>query len=235
VLLIRSFLEETYYQTTNPGKYIFKDFQCQHTAESLRHASRARIDYKLIESLIEPRSCVLDVGCGDGELLARLIEDKNITAKSVELDQELVIHCIRRGLSTIHRDIERGLGQYADGSFDYAILSQTLQTVKEPEKVFAELLRVAKKVIVSFPNFAHWRCRAQLFFGGNAPVTKQLPFEWCNTPNIHCLSLKDFERFCKRLAIRVEKKVPLIKRRLSPVRFAPNLLAEQVIYVTSKE
>ena len=234
-LLIGSFLEATYYQATNPGKYIFKDFQCQHTAESLKHATRARIDYELIESLIEPRSCVLDVGCGDGELLARLIADKNITAKSVELDQELVIHCIRRGLSTIHRDIEQGLGQYANDSFDYAILSQTLQTVKEPEKVFAELLRVAKKVIVSFPNFAHWRCRAQLFFGGNAPVTKQLPFEWCNTPNIHCLSLKDFEQFCKRLAIKIEKKIPLIKRRLSPVRFAPNLLAEQVIYVTSKE
>jgi len=234
-LLIGSFLEATYYQITNPGKYIFKDFHCQHTAESLKHATRARIDYELIESLIEPESFVLDVGCGDGELLAKLIEDKNITAKSVELDQELVIHCIRRGLSTIHRDIERGLAQYADGSFDYAILSQTLQTVKEPEKVFAELLRVAKKVIVSFPNFAHWRCRAQLFFAGYAPVTKQLPFQWCNTPNIHCLSLKDFERFCKNLAVRVEKKIPLIKNRLSPVQFAPNLLAEQVIYVTSKE
>jgi len=175
------------------------------------------------------------VGCGDGELLASLIEDKNITAKSVELDQELVIHCVRRGLSTIHRDIERGLAQYADGSFDYAILSQTLQTVKEPEKVLAELLRVAKKVIVSFPNFAHWRCRAQLFFRGNAPVTRQLPFDWYNTPNTQCLSLKDFDRFCERLDVKVEKKIPLIKRRLSPVRFAPNLFAEQVIYVTSKE
>lgn len=233
-LLIKSFLEATYYQITNPTKHIFKDFQCQHTAESLKHATRARVDYELIESLIEPESSVLDVGCGDGELLARLIEDKNITARSIELDQELVIHCIRRGLSTIHRDIERGLAQYADDSFDYAILSQTLQTVKEPEKVFAELLRVAKKVIVSFPNFAHWRCRVQLFFTGHAPVTKQLPFEWCNTPNIHCLSLKDFEQFCKRLAVRVERKIPLIKNRLSPIRFAPNLLAEQVIYVMSK-
>jgi len=234
-LLIGSFIQATYYQITNPGKYIFKDFQCQHTAESVKQVTRARIDYELIESLIEPHSNVLDVGSGDGELLTRLIEDKNITAKSVELDQELVIHCIRRGLSTIHWDIERGLAQYSDGSFDYAILSQTLQTVKEAEKVFAELLRVAKKVIVSFPNFAHWRCRVQLFFGGNAPITKQLPFEWYNTPNIHCLSLKDFERFCKRLAVRVEKRTPLIKNRLSPVRFAPNLFAEQVIYVTSKE
>jgi len=234
-LLIGSFIEATHYQITNPGKYIFKDFQCQHTVESIKLSTRARIDYELIESLIKPYSNVLDVGCGDGELLARLIEDKNITAKSVELDQELVIHCIRRGLSTIHRDIERGLAQYADDSFDYAILSQTLQTVKEPEKVFAELLRVAKKVIVSFPNFAHWRCRAQLFFAGIAPVTRQLPFDWHNTPNVHCLSLKDFDRFCKRLGVKVENRIPLIKKRLSPVKFAPNLFAEQVIYVTSKD
>jgi len=233
-LLISGFLEATYYQTTNPGKFVLRDFQPQHTENSLNHATRVRIDYKLIESLIEPKSSVLDVGCGDGELLARLIEDKNITAKSVEIDQELVIHCVRRGLSTIHRDIERGLEQYADGSFDYAILSQTLQTVKEPQQVFSELLRVAKKVIVSFPNFAHWRCRTQLFFGGEAPVTKQLPFEWCNTPNIHCLSLNDFEVFCKGLGVKIEKKIPLIKSRLIPVRFAPNLFAEQVIYVTSK-
>ncbi len=234
-LLIGSFLEASYYQITNEGKYIFKDFECQHTAKAVEQTTRARIDYELIESLIEPGSCVLDVGCGDGELTAKLTEEKNITAKGVELDQELVIHCIRRGLSTIHRDIERGLGQYADGSFDYAILSQTLQTVKKPAKVLAELLRVARKVIVSFPNFAHWRCRSQLFFAGIAPVTKQLPFDWHNTPNTHCLSLKDFDRFCEKLGVKVEKKIPLIKNRLSPVRFAPNLFAEQVIYVTSKE
>ena len=234
-LLMGSFLEATYYQITNPGKYVFKDFQCKHTRESVENSTRARIDYELIESLIEPNSNVLDVGCGDGELLARLIEDKGITAEGLELDQELVTHCVRRGLSTTHRDIERGLAQYTDGSFDYAILSQTLQTVKEPEMVFAELLRVGKKVIVSFPNFAHWRCRAQLFFAGIAPVTLQLPFDWHNTPNTHCLSLKDFDRFCERLGVQVEEKIPLIKRRLSPVKFAPNLFAEQAIYVTSKE
>ena len=97
------------------------------------------------------------------------------------------------------------------------------------------MLRVCKKVIVSFPNFAYWRNRSQLLFGGNAPVTKQLPFEWHDSPNIHCLTLKDFDRFCKKLGVRVEKRIPLAKARLSPVRIAPNLLAEQVIYVTSKE
>ncbi len=198
-------------------------------------ANRIRVDYDVIESLIEPNSTVLDIGCGDGELLANLIADKNITGKGIELDQDLVLTCVNRGLSIIQHDIEHGLENYADKSYDYVILSQTVQTVKNPEGVFAELLRVAQKVIVSFPNFAHWRCRAQLFFGGNAPVTKQLPFEWHNSPNIHCLSLKDFERFCKRLSVKVEKKIPLIKTRLSPVRFAPNLFAEQVIYVTGGE
>ena len=198
-------------------------------------ANRIRVDYDVIESLIEPNSTVLDIGCGDGELLANLTADKNITGKGIELEQDLVLTCVNRGLSIIQHDVEHRLENYADKSYDYVILSQTVQTVKDTESVFAELLRVGRKVIVSFPNFAHWRCRAQLFFGGNAPVTKQLPFEWHNSPNIHCLSLKDFERFCKRLSVKVEKKIPLIKTRLSPVRFAPNLFAEQVIYVTGGE
>ena len=201
----------------------------------LEQAHRARVDYELIESLIEPNSTVLDVGCGDGQLLANLVRDKNIKGDGIELDQELVLDCVCRRLPVIQQDIEEGLRFYGDNSFDYVILSQTVQTVKNPQKVLTELLRVARKVIVSFPNFAHWRCRAQVFFSGIAPVTRQLPFDWHNTPNVHCLSIKDFDRFCKRLGVKVEKKIPLIKKRLSPVKFAPNLLAEQVIYVTSKE
>ena len=198
-------------------------------------ARRTRVDYELIESLIEPAGLVLDIGCGDGELLAKLTIDKNINGQGIELNQELVLACINRGLSIIQHDVERGLENYADKSLDYVILSQTVQTLKNPEKVFTELLRVGRKVIVSFPNFAHWRCRAQLCFLGKAPVTRQLPFDWHNSPNIHFLSLKDFDGFCKKLGVKVEKKIPLIKTRLGPVRFAPNLFAEQVIYVTSKE
>jgi len=201
----------------------------------LEQARRARVDYELIESLIEPDSTVLDIGCGDGELLSRLAADKNIKGEGIELDQDLVLTCVNRGLSVIQHDVEQGLGEYADKSYDYVILSQTVQTVRNTQKVIAELLRVAQKVIVSFPNFAHWRCRAQLFFGGHAPVTRQLPFEWHNSPNIHCLSLKDFDRLCRKLGIRVERRIPLTKTRLSPVRFAPNLFAEQVIYVTGGE
>jgi homoserine O-acetyltransferase len=196
---------------------------------------RARVDYELIESLIGLDSTVLDIGCGNGELLANLTADKNIKGRGIELQQELVLACVNGGLSIIQHDIERGLENYADKSFDYVILSQTLQTVKNPEKVFKELLRVGKKVIVSFPNFAHWRCRAQLFFLGKAPVTGQLPFEWHDSQNIHFLSLKDFDEFCEKLGVKVEKRIPLGKSRLGPVRFAPNLFAEQVIYVTSRD
>jgi len=198
-------------------------------------ARRARVDYELIESLIEPNCTVLDVGCGDGELLVNLATDKNIKGEGIEFNQDLVLACVNRGLSVIQQDVERGLKNYADKTFDYVILSQTLQTLKNPEKVFKELLRVGKKVIVSFPNFAHWRCRMQLFLRGRVPVTRQLPFSWHNSPNIHFLSIRDFDGFCKELGVKVEKKIPLAKTRLGPVRFAPNLFAEQVIYVTSKD
>jgi len=199
-----------------------------------RHTNRIRVDYEVIESLIEPNSTVLDIGCGDGELLANLTADKNIKGEGIELDQDLVLACVDRGLSIVQHDVEHGLESHTDQSYDYVILSQTVQTVKNPERVFAELLRVGRKVIVSFPNFAHWSCRAQLLFQGRAPITQQLPFDWCNSPNIHCLSLRDFDRFCAKLGVKVEKRIPLIKSRHSPVRFAPNLFAEQVIYVTSK-
>ena len=202
---------------------------------NIKQTTRTRIDYDEIESLIEPNSTVLDIGCGDGQLLANLTADKNIKGVGIEHDQDLVLACVNHGLPIIQHDIEQGLENYTDKSYDYVIFSQTVQTVKNPEKVFTELLRVGRKVIVSFPNFAHWRCRAQLLLQGKAPVTRQLPFDWCNSPNIHCLSIKDFDRFCRKLSVKVEKRIPLNKTTLSPVRFAPNLFAEQVIYVTSKE
>ncbi len=189
----------------------------------------------MIESLIEPNSTVLDIGCGDGQLLANLTADKNIKGGGIELDQDLVLACVNRGLSIIQQDVEQGLQNFADKSYDYVILSQTVQTVKNPEEVLSELLRVGKKVIVSFPNFAHWRCRTQLFLGGRAPVTKQLPFDWCNSPNIHSLSLKDFDELCQRLRVKIEEKIPLIKTRRRRVGLASNLFAEQAVYVTSKE
>ena len=231
---ISGFLEATY----RPGvrrEHRNTKAQEPYAISDFEQARRTRVDYELIESLIEPKSTVLDIGCGDGELLANLTNDKNIKGEGIELQQELVLACVNRGLSIIQRDVEQCLGDYADKSFDYVILSQTVQTLKDPEKVLKELLRVGKKVIVSFPNFAHWRCRMQMFFSGKAPVTEQLPFSWHNSPNIHFLSIKDFDKFCKELGVKIERKIGLVKTRLGPVRFAPNLFAEQVIYVTSRK
>jgi homoserine O-acetyltransferase len=229
--LLSGFLDATH----QPGiRKCRRNAKTTENSRSPGRTNRMRVDYEVIESLIEPNSTVLDIGCGDGELLANLAVDKNAKGEGIELGQDLVLACVDRGLPIVQHDVEHGLESYADRSYDYVILSQTVQTVKNPEKVFAELLRVGKKVIVSFPNFAHWRSRVQLFFQGRAPVTEQLPFDWCNSPNIHCLSLDDFDRFCRKLGVKVEKKIPLIKTRLSPVRVAPNLFAEQVIYVTSK-
>lgn len=202
--------------------------------DSGKGAKTGRVDYELIDSLVAPNSKVLDVGCGDGELLVRLIADKNVKGEGLELDQDMIIHCIGRGLSVIHCDIETGLSQYATDSFDYAILSKTLQTITNTEKVFLELLRIAKEVIVSFPNFGHWRCRSQLMLKGYSPRTKQLPYRWHNSPNIHCLTIKDFDTFCQELGITVEKKIPLKGTKLKPVTFAPNIFADQAVYVTSK-
>lgn len=229
--LISTFVDATY-----ADKYEKQDSNIKSKRLSLfEKGKRTRVDYEIIESLIAPNSKVLDVGCGDGSLLIKLLEDKQISASGIDLNYEDILSCLGKGIPTIQRDIERGLEKYEDKRFDIVILSQTMQTVTNPEKVFTELLRVGKKVIVSFPNFAYWKCRWQLFFGGHSPVTKQLPFRWYNSPNIHFLSLKDFDQFCDDIGAKVEKKIPMIKTSVSPVKFAPNLFAEQAVYVTSKD
>jgi homoserine O-acetyltransferase len=195
---------------------------------------RTRVDYDLIESLIEPDSSVLDIGCGQGELLANLIRDKNIKGEGIELDQECVLDCVCRGIPVIQQDVGRGLEYYSDKSFDYVILSQTVQTLKNPQDVFLEMLRIGKKVIVSFPNFAHWKSRLQMGLLGKAPVTNSLPFEWYNSPNLHFFTLKDFDRFCDKFGVKIETKIARSGTKSGPVRFAPNLFAEQAVYVTSK-
>ena len=232
--LVAGFIDSTWHRIrTNQKIRRGPEIRCT-PSKSFDHAKRIRVDYQLIDSLIAPDSRVLDLGCGDGELLARLIQDKNIGAEGIELDEDRVAHCIQRGLSVIHRDIERGLEMYPNDAFDYAVLSQTIQTLHHPQKVLLELHRVAKKVIVSFPNFGHWRCRSQLMFKGISPQTKQLPFRWHNSPNVHFLSLKDYDRFCAELDIKVERRTPLGKTTTLPVRILPNLFATQAIYITSK-
>lgn len=202
--------------------------------KQIEQAKRSRTDYDVIESLIERESRVLDVGCGDGDLLAGLCVDKKVWGEGIELNQRLVLSCIKRSIGVIQYDIERGSTNYADKSFDVVVLSQTLQTLSDPKAVMKEMLRVGKKVIVSIPNFAHLGCRLQLLLTGKAPVTRELPFSWYNSPNIHFTSLKDFDEFCEELGAEILQRIPLIEYRRSPVRFAPNFFAEQAVYVLRK-
>jgi methionine biosynthesis protein MetW len=195
-------------------------------------ARNGRLDLQLISRLVKPRSTVLDLGCGDGELMDILITDRDATARGVEISEEGVYHCIARGLSVHHGDLDEGLGDYPDNSFDYVILSQTLQAVKRPRMVLLEMLRVGRLGIVTFPNFAYWRVRLDLLLNGRMPKTSDLPYEWHNTPNIHLTTIKDFVRLCKAEDITVKKAIYLAGRR--QVKTNPNLLASTAVFVVKK-
>ena len=155
------------------------------------------LNYKQITKLIEKGSKILDLGCGDGYLFKKLVDEKEVTGIGIEINQDEVIKAIERGLSVIQGDLDKGLKQFADKTFDYAILNQTLQSTEHPDYVLDEMLRVSKKAIVAFPNFAYWRVRFYLFFKGKMPKSRALPYEWYNTPNIHLNTIEDFFEFCK--------------------------------------
>ena len=231
-VLISGFLARTHARVRGASDHVRRQSSSVDIADT---GTRLRVDYELIESLIDPQSRVLDIGCGNGDLLARLVHDKGITALGIEVEQDLIVECINRGVSVVQHDIEKGLSCCADNSFDYVVLSQTLQTLRHPESVFRELLRIGRKVIVSFPNFAYWRSRLQLALTGKAPVTSSLPYSWYDSPNIHFLSLSDFDDFCKGIGARVLRRIPLVRNKPIPVRFLPNIFAEQVIYLTTRD
>ncbi len=166
-----------------------------------------RVDLRLIAEMIEPNSRVLDVGCADGTLLSHLIETKEVDGRGIELSQTGVNSCVSKGLSVVQGDADADLSDYPDKGFDYAILSQTLQATHRPKLVMEQLLRVGKKAVVSFPNFAYWRCRSYLAFKGRMPMTSSLDYAWYETPNIHFCTLRDFTVLCEDLNITIEQSI----------------------------
>tara|TARA_Y100000590_G_C15534440_1_gene944453 strand:+ start:98 stop:694 length:597 start_codon:yes stop_codon:yes gene_type:complete len=174
-------------------------------------------EFEIISQLIENNKRVLDVGCGDGILMKNLKENKNIDIRGIEISKKNVQECISKGLSVIEGNAERDLQQFPNLSFDYAILSQTLQAFYEPEKVIDNLLKVANKAIVTIPNFGYWKVRLHLLLRGTMPITKHLPNEWYNTPNLHMCTIKDFVNFCKLKKIKLFKSIALHEKKVSPI------------------
>ncbi|WP_282568490.1 methionine biosynthesis protein MetW [Bosea vaviloviae] len=168
-----------------------------------------RIDLKLVAEMVAPGSRVLDVGCGDGQLLALLAETRGVDARGIELSREGVAGCVARGLSVIQGDADTDLAAYPDDSFDYVILSQTIQATRDPRLVLEQMLRIGRRAIISFPNFGHWRMRSQVFFLGRMPVTDSLPYSWWDTPNIHFCTIRDFVTLCDTIGAVKERAVAL--------------------------
>ena len=191
-----------------------------------------RSDYAIISELIERDTRVLDLGCGEGELLAWLAENKHVDARGVEISGAKVQQAIARGVSVFHSDLEDALADLPDQAFDYVILSQTLQETREPLKVLRDMLRVGHRAIVAFPNFGHWRVRLAHLWTGRAPKTKLFPYEWYDSPNIHFLTVHDFEGLVEGEHWTVERRIFLQGART--VKSLPNLLAEVAVFLVRR-
>ena len=206
-------------------------------AQATASPDKLRSDLRLIADMIEPGSRVLDIGCGDGALLAYLARAKGVDARGIELSQSGVNACVRHGLPVIQGDADRDLEAFPNGAFDVVVLSQTLQATRQPRLVLEELLRIGKRAIVSFPNFGFWRVRLSLFFRGRMPVTEILDHSWYDTPNIHLCTIRDFVVLCDEIGTRIERSVTLDRHgrpfSLDPRGTLANLLAEQGVFVLS--
>jgi len=195
-------------------------------------------EFKIISNLINKNTRVLDVGCGDGTLMEYLKDSRKIDIRGIEISKNNVQKCLSKGLTVIEGDAEKDLLQFPDSSFDYVILSQTLQAFLTPEIVIKELLRVGKKAVVTIPNFGFWKVRLHLLLKGTMPITKNLPDEWYNTPNLHMCTLKDFYNFCHARSIKLDKSLALHNEKTSPINESnlniKNLSAELGIFLIER-
>jgi methionine biosynthesis protein MetW len=198
-------------------------------------SERLRGDLRLVADIIAPGSRVLDIGCGDGELLAYLAQHKGVDGRGMEISQSGVNACVRHGLSVIQGDADHDLKDYPSDAFDYVVLSQTLQATHQPRAVIEHLVRIGRRAIVSFPNFGHWRIRLHLLRRGRMPVTGVLTHAWYETPNIHLCTILDFIALCEQLGVVIERSVTLdrfgLPYRLNPRGTLANLMAEQALFV----
>lgn len=194
------------------------------------HHDPLTFSYDEIVKLVEPESTVLDLGCGDGELLLRLMKERKVRGRGVDIEESMIHRCISKGISVFHGNLDEGLKDYTTGSYDYVILNRTLQVVHNPVLLLSEMIRVGRQAIVNFPNFGYIQNRLQLMFQGRMPVNKNLPFQWYNTPNIHFCTRKDFLVLCRELGIPILKEIAITQgRRKRPLM--RNLLSSEVCFV----
>jgi len=197
-----------------------------------------RVDLQLIADMIEPGSRVLDIGCGNGSLLAYLGREKQVDARGIEISTDGVQACVSAGLSVVQGDVETDLKNYPDGAFDYVILSQTLQAMMNPKAMLEQMTRIGKHVIVSVPNFAYWRLRLFIMFKGRMPVSENLPYEWYNTPNIHFCTVRDFVKLADEMGLTIERSLFLDaageSRTIGNSVFMANWFGEQAVFLLKK-
>ena len=195
-----------------------------------------RGDLALIATLINPGARVLDLGCGEGELLDHLQRDKRVNGYGLDRDAENIRTCVSKGVNVIEQDLDEGLGNFVDASFDMVVMTDALQAVKEPRELVRDMLRIGEECIVTFPNFAHWRCRAQLALKGVMPVSKQLPHNWFDTPNIHLCTFTDFEQLCAAESINIIQRrvVNANHQEKTFINWAPNFFGTYAFYRLGK-
>ncbi len=201
-------------------------------------ATGHRLDFLLVAEMVEPGSRVLDIGCGDGDLLSLLRDRKGVDGRGIEISRDGVNACLAKGLPVIQGDADTDLADYPDDAFDYVILSQTIQATRQPRIVLEHLLRIGRRAIVSFPNFGHWQVRLELGLGGRMPVTENMPYSWYDTPNIHFCTIRDFVELCREVGARMEKAVAL-NAGGKPMRVALpwwvwNLFGEQAVFLLKR-